>query len=797
MPPKASDEALADAVIQNVEFGTYPDSEDVISAELPASALPQLLDTIQKARDEITGEIRALSRDAASDVDSWIAQSKQLQADIERSKATAREIVQEAEAGKTLRAAIDDASSKQQLLQSELAFNEALADTLQRVKSISGTLDETDNLSREGHMLEGIEKFEEAVDAAKDMSRFENAQFTSILHQRIAQLGADMASQTRECWNILVVESINGQGFTINSQVEKEGISTEMGTVVEALSRLNALEDNLMRFCKRFESVIVRPRLSPAGARSSVVLTTSGSDIHTTQSTTTSVKDAIRDVESIVKYLDDRFPSSAPRIWLSKRKEVALATIRSTSFKGLGTKKVAERIETQKVSKNEAVIAQDQAQSVEAPNNQASNDWDDAWEEEEEKPAAEENTGNVDEEEDTSAWDVDDGAEENEDKAPPPQPTSDEPPSAADDGEAWGWGDDEAEQSKKSDEARTTSRAPRVNGDQDPLSHSEHELTLRETYTVTAIPDSLMEVILQTVSDAERLSTDEFSNSTIATAAIGLYSIPSLLLALYRATAGTYYAKDVAGNMLIYNDSSRLSDELNDFLSKQREKDSHSKLPSAKRPSTRLRLEADIRLLEGCGKRAYGREMEAQRTILRDLLDGAQGFSDCTVQPFAAECDNAVAMTVDRVRDVNNQWKDVLSHSARVQSLGNLVSTIVNKIIVDIEDMSDISEEESKRLRHFCDQIGKLNDLFVQDAPDGSGEQVDMTGIYTPNWFKFQYLGEIMESSLADIKYLWQEGELSLEFEPEEVVDLIEALFAESDYRRNAIAEIRRSGRHR
>lgn len=54
MPPKASDEALADAVIQNVEFGAYPDSEDVISADLPASALPRLLDTIQKARDEVT-----------------------------------------------------------------------------------------------------------------------------------------------------------------------------------------------------------------------------------------------------------------------------------------------------------------------------------------------------------------------------------------------------------------------------------------------------------------------------------------------------------------------------------------------------------------------------------------------------------------------------------------------------------------------------------------------------------------------------------------------------------------------
>lgn len=70
-----------------------------------------------------------------------------------------------------------------------------------------------------------------------------------------------------------------------------------------------------------------------------------------------------------------------------------------------------------------------------------------------------------------------------------------------------------------------------------------------------------------------------------------------------------------------------------------------------------------------------------------------------------------------------------------------------------------------------------------------------MTAVYVRNWLKFQYLVNILESSLADIKFLWVEGELRLEFSPDEVVDLIEALFAESDYRRKAIAEIRRVSR--
>lgn len=79
--------------------------------------------------------------------------------------------------------------------------------------------------------------------------------------------------------------------------------------------------------------------------------------------------------------------------------------------------------------------------------------------------------------------------------------------------------------------------------------------------------------------------------------------------------------------------------------------------------------------------------------------------------------------------------------------------------------------------------------------PVAGAEAVPMTAIYVPNWFKFQYLVNILESSLADIKYLWVEGELRLEFSADEVVDLIKALFAESDHRRKAIAEIRRTSR--
>lgn len=248
---------------------------------------------------------------------------------------------------------------------------------------------------------------------------------------------------------------------------------------------------------------------------------------------------------------------------------------------------------------------------------------------------------------------------------------------------------------------------------------------------------------------------------------------------MFKAAAPSYYGlKPDAGQMYLYNDSLYLSDQV-----RQVANDKHLS-----------RLHGDVEALEKFGKLTYSKEMQTQRTIVTDLLDGAQGFSQCSEQPFLGECENAVSASVDRVRDVYKEWQPILSHSALLQAVGSLVSTVTDKIIVDIEDLGDISESQSQKLVSFCNQLSKLEDLFLPENSENT-EPVPMTAVYVRNWLKFQYLINILESSLADIKFLWVEGELSLEFSAAEVVDLIEALFAESDYRRKAIAEIKRVSR--
>ena len=159
--------------------------------------------------------------------------------------------------------------------------------------------------------------------------------------------------------------------------------------------------------------------------------------------------------------------------------------------------------------------------------------------------------------------------------------------------------------------------------------------------------------------------------------------------------------------------------------------------------------------------------------------------------PFATVCDDAIATTIDRIGDVKRQWQNILSHSALLQSLGSLVSAVLAKFINDVEELSDIAADESRKLHSYCVSLATLSQHF--QTQDDIEESRDMVSIYTPNWFKFQYLSEILDSSLADIKYFWTDGGLKLEMEADEVVNLIEALFAPSDHRRRAIAEIKRN----
>jgi centromere/kinetochore protein ZW10 len=381
-------------------------------------------------------------------------------------------------------------------------------------------------------------------------------------------------------------------------------------------------------------------------------------------------------------------------------------------------------------------------------------------------------------EDDMSAWDFD-ADESDQHRTPDPVPAAgeDEEDDSAD---AWGWNDDSPQ--KSGDTTSTTGKAdPKriTRNSTNGAVPQGREVTLKESYTITDIPDHILDIISKDVQEATEVNDPKYSVLAGVSPSPELLALPTFVLAMYRAIAPSYYTSNLPnGNMHLYNDCMYIAEKLRDASS-----------------TTELaKIRSDCDLVEKFAKTAYSREMDIQRTILTDLLDGAQGFTSCTQFPFSKQCKDAVSSVVDRIRQVYMEWLPILSHSALLQSVGSLLSRVIDKMVRDIEDMEDITEPESQSLASFCAQISDLGDLFTPaDRPTNELEAVPLTAVYVSDWLRFQYLANVLESSLVDIKYLWTEGELSLEFSVEEVVDLIRALFAESPNRRNAIADIRRS----
>ena len=443
-----------------------------------------------------------------------------------------------------------------------------------------------------------------------------------------------------------------------------------------------------------------------------------------------------------------------PRMWLTKRRTAALDGVRKAFLAYQGETKVVERVERETVNNQQHPLGEASGWD----------EWNAEWTQDQEGKATQAPPSKDDD--DVTGWDFNDADER---EAQPESNTNNEDDAT----DAWGWGDDEENPQK----VETVSESTKSNGTTPRKAQAEREVVLKETYTVTDMPDRILTIISKELQDANDINKEEFAWLHSASPSTGLRALPVLVLAMFRATASSFYETAMSsGNMHLYNDCLYLAEQFRHAMD------------SASAPNH----EDDVTALEKYAKSAYAREMEIQRTVLGDLLDGAQGFASCTEYPFSAECETAVASTIDRIRLVHEEWKMILSQSALLQSTGSLLATVIDKIIKDIEDMEDISEAESQRLGSFCGQISKLDSIFMPEGPI-SEESIPMTAVYVPNWLRFQYLANILDSSLVDIKYLWTEGELSLEFSVDEVVDLIRALFADSHHRKNAIAEIRRS----
>ena len=193
-----------------------------------------------------------------------------------------------------------------------------------------------------------------------------------------------------------------------------------------------------------------------------------------------------------------------------------------------------------------------------------------------------------------------------------------------------------------------------------------------------------------------------------------------------------------------------------------------------------LRLDNDIKSLQAFANRAYTNEIGIQKTVLRDQLGGEQNLI------HQDDTESSVSVASSLVRSLATAWEPILARSVWQQAVGSLVDAVASKIISDVMDLASIGQDEAYNIAKLISSVEELDDLFLSP-----GSKVPSTSQFASLWLRLKYLSEVLQSNLRDVRFLWMEGELSLYFTVEEVVDLVNASFEDNARTREVIREIR------
>lgn len=109
--------------------------------------------------------------------------------------------------------------------------------------------------------------------------------------------------------------------------------------------------------------------------------------------------------------------------------------------------------------------------------------------------------------------------------------------------------------------------------------------------------------------------------------------------------------------------------------------------------------------------------------------------------------------------DADELEQPVMNPTALYSSLGALVNDVLLRVLEEIEDQADISEEESIRLNKLCKELHGLEALFLGGPvrqPFPSITQLayeflaqSSVGREVHIWFKFVFLSELLEASMV------------------------------------------------
>jgi centromere/kinetochore protein ZW10 len=444
------------------------------------------------------------------------------------------------------------------LIETEIAFNQAVAETLEEVQRLYQQLENGRAALANGQLTVAIEKLESTKAAIRQDAFFTNTNVMSILTLEVARFREQIEDTLRLRWQ----EQLKLDRQRGEFQVVKGDGADSLDNTIASMSRLEILasasEKLLKDLCVAVVDPILRPRAD--GKSRAVSITDTGIRVQSEFSETTVAETLSRTTE-VLDYLRQNLPQSilselpqslipsvaskaisgwlsssipttlnglgefeetldivmqftntvqswgwtgieelvswvnqAPRLWLTRRRVDSLDSVRKVLAASQGTTKQVERVEKEQVSRADEALLET-----------ATDDWDANWDDEkgEASTAGPAMAAQPEEEEDVSAWGLDEDAHEEAE----PDATGASGDDDADD-DAWGWGDDDGEEepSDRNKSLQTDTASKPVNGAEAAQSSTPREMTLREVYTVTDIPDSILDIVRQQINDSKDIS---------------------------------------------------------------------------------------------------------------------------------------------------------------------------------------------------------------------------------------------------------------------------------------------------
>ena len=176
--------------------------------------------------------------------------------------------------------------------------------------------------------------------------------------------------------------------------------------------------------------------------------------------------------------------------------------------------------------------------------------------------------------------------------------------------------------------------------------------------------------------------------------------------------------------------------------------------------------------------------MNIQLNALHESLDGTDSFARTDMPDQYDACVRSIEQIEHILTHLSSVWSQVMRADELMWLLCQLVDAIFVRVLREMEDLQDISEQESNRLAELCRKLMDTASKVLH------GSETDV-----PTYFKFAYLPDILQGSLADIEYLLfdnESGSALADYTRDEMNLLVRALFADTPQRRRLLDRIQR-----